>query len=222
MRQFPPNDPFHAIIEGVRKFQSEAYSHKQSLFQELAKKQEPKVLLVTCSDSRVDPSLITQTDPGSLFLVQNAGNIIPPYGTPYGGTGAFIEYAVTVLGVEHIIVCGHSSCGAMSALLDDKVLESAPPIIKQWVSYAETTRAIVDVEAKNLDKLERLNHAIARNVQVQIRHLKTFPSVAAKLAVGQLTIHGWVYQIESGNVDVYDPASEGFVPFERAYAGVCV
>lgn len=222
MRQFPPNDPFHAIIEGVRKFQSEAYSHKQSLFQELAKKQEPKVLLVTCSDSRVDPSLITQTDPGSLFLVQNAGNIIPPYGTPYGGTGASIEYAVTVLGVEHIIVCGHSSCGAMSALLDDKVLESAPPIIKQWVSYAETTRAIVDVEAKNLDKLERLNHAIARNVQVQIRHLKTFPSVAAKLAVGQLTIHGWVYQIESGNVDVYDPASEGFVPFERAYAGVCV
>lgn len=220
MRQFPPNDPIHSIIQGVRKFQSEIYPQKQALFEALAKKQEPKVLFVTCSDSRVDPSLITQTDPGSLFLVQNAGNIIPPHGTPYGGTGASIEYAVTVLGIEHIIVCGHSSCGAMAALLDDATLTSAPPIINQWVSYAETTRAIVDMESNGLDKADKLHRAIARNVQVQISHLKTFPSVAAKLAVKQLTVHGWFYQIESGKIDVYDPASEGFVSFDQAYAGL--
>lgn len=220
MREFPPNDSIHSIIEGVCKFQGEAFPQMQSLFKELAKKQEPKVLFVTCSDSRVDPSLITQTDPGSLFLVQNAGNIIPPHGTPYGGTGASIEYAVTVLGVEHIIVCGHSSCGAMAALLDDDILASAPPIIKNWVSHAEATRAIVDLETKEQDAATKLKRTIARNVQVQISHLKTFPSVAAKLAAKKLTVHGWVYHIESGDIDVYDPMAEEFVPFNQAYAGV--
>lgn len=211
------NESLDSIVSGVRKFQSDIYPEKQALFKDLAKGQSPKILFVTCSDSRIDPSLITQTDPGSLFLIQNAGNIIPPHGTPYGGTGASIEYAVTVLNVEHIIVCGHSACGAMGALLNDNVLNSVSPIIKQWVSYAETTRAIIDAEAGDMPQEERLHRCIERNVEVQIRHLQTFPSVAARLAIGKLSIHGWFYHIETGEIDVYEPKTESFVSFDKAY-----
>lgn len=216
MQRFDIEDPINSILLGVKKFQKEVYPSKQPLFKSLALQQQPKVLFITCSDSRLDPSLITQTDPGSMFVVQNAGNIIPPHGTPYGGTGASIEYAVTVLNVQHIIVCGHSRCGAMAALLDESKLTGIP-IIKQWVSYADTTRAIIEAEAGNLSEDERLHRCVEQNVQVQIKHLETFPSVAARLTSGKLTIHGWSYQIETGDIDVYDAESEMFVPFDTAY-----
>jgi carbonic anhydrase len=221
MQVFSSDDSFSAIISGVRKFQNHIYPEKQGLFKSLARTQDPKTLFVTCSDSRIDPSLITQTDPGSLFLIHNAGNIIPPHGTPFGGTGASIEYAITVLNVEHIIVCGHSFCGAMGTLLNDSALDSVPPIIKQWISYAEATRAIIDAEAGGLSEDERLHRCVARNVQVQISHLKTFPSVAARLTLGTLTLHGWFYHIETGEIDVYDPEAKAFIPFDQAY-GVSV
>ncbi|WP_373532553.1 carbonic anhydrase [Vampirovibrio sp.] len=204
------------VILGVKKFQKEIYPEKQSLFQALAKKQDPKILFITCSDSRIDPSLITQTDPGSMFLIQNAGNIIPPHGSPYGGTGASIEYAVTVLNVEHIIICGHTCCGAMAALLDARLVEDIP-IIRQWISYADSTRAIVQAAPASLSKEERMSLCIKQNVQVQMSHLKTIPSVAARLSAGQLSLHGWVYHIESGSIDVYSTGDKEFVPFEQAY-----
>lgn len=215
MQQSDLNDSINQVIFGVKKFQNEVYPKKQQLFETLAKEQQPKILFITCSDSRIDPSLITQTEPGSLFLVQNAGNIIPPHGTPYGGTGASIEYAVTVLKVKHIILCGHSSCGAMSALLEPDKVENIP-IIKQWISYAAATRAIIDVE--NLTTEERLQRCIERNVQVQLANLKTIPSVAAGLAAGCLNLHGWVYHIETGSIDVYTPELNTFVAFDDAYA----
>lgn len=226
MQRFSASDPFSAIISGVKNFQTDAYQKKRELFSDLAKGQQPGVLFITCSDSRIDPALITQTDPGSLFMVQNAGNIIPPHGTPYGGTGASIEYALSILNVQHVIVCGHSSCGAMGALLDDNLRKSVPPIIGQWISYADATRAIMDEESENLSSSERLHRCVKRNVQVQVRNLKTFPSVAARLATGKLTIHGWYYDVGTGGVDVYDPDSDAFIPFEQAYsiqeAGVTV
>lgn len=204
------------VILGVKKFQQEVYPEKQALFESLAKRQSPEILFITCSDSRIDPSLITQTEPGSMFLIQNAGNIIPPHGTPYGGTGASIEYAVTVLNVKHIIVCGHTCCGAMSALLDARLVEDIP-IIKQWISYADSTRAIVQAASGQFTEEERLSFCIEQNVNVQMTHLKTIPSVAARLSLGQLSIHGWVYHIETGSVDVYSPDAKKFVSFEQAY-----
>jgi carbonic anhydrase len=220
MKSFDANDPINAVIRGVKKFQQDIYPEKQALFTSLAQQQQPKILFITCSDSRVDPSLITQTDPGSMFLINNAGNIIPPHGTPYGGTGASIEYAVSVLKVEHIILCGHSQCGAMKALLADPTVDDIP-IIRQWISYAESTRAIIDAEGGNLTDDERLERCIEQNVRVQLSHLKTIPSVAAGSATGKLTLHGWVYHIESGEIDVYNSASRSFIPLEQAYKGAC-
>lgn len=218
MRRFSSSDPFSAIISGVKNFQRDDYPKMQELFSDLARGQKPGVLFITCSDSRIVPALITQMNPGSMFEIQNAGNIIPPYGSPYGGTGASIEYAVSILNVEHVIVCGHSSCGAMSALLDDNLRKSVSPIIGQWLSYADATRAIIDEEAGNLSDSERLHRCVELNVQVQVRNLKTIPSVAARLATGKLTIHGWYYDVGTGGVDVYDPGSDTFIPFEQAYS----
>lgn len=217
MYKFDSNNSIAPVLTGVKKFQEEVYPEKRDLFKVLAQRQEPKVLFITCSDSRVDPSLITQTDPGSMFLIHNAGNIVPPHGTPYGGTAASIEYAVTVLNVEHIIVCGHSTCGAMSALLDESKLAGSPTL-KQWISYAETTRAIIEAETEGFSQEEKLHRCVERNIQVQLSHLKTFPSVAARLAVGKLNLHGWFYHIETGEIDVYDFATDKFVPFDEAYA----
>ncbi|MBK8191185.1 MAG: carbonic anhydrase [Vampirovibrionales bacterium] len=216
-----PRDPqasLNDLIRGVRKFQRDVYPGKQELFKTLAKGQSPKILFITCSDSRIDPSLITQSDPGSLFLIHNAGNIVPPHGTPYGGTGASIEYAVSVLEVEHIIVCGHSACGAMTALCERHQGDGIP-IIRQWISYADATRAILDTVAHGADEAQRLERCIEINVAVQMHHLETIPSVAARMAAKTLALHGWVYHIESGEIDVYDPLTEGFKSFEQAYQG---
>lgn len=207
----------HELVGGVRRFQREVYPAKQALFKTLALGQAPKILFITCSDSRIDPSLITQSDPGSLFLIHNAGNIVPPHGTPYGGTGASIEYAVSVLEVEHIIVCGHSACGAMTALCEKHQGEEIP-IIRQWISYAAATRAILDAVDSGMSEAERLERSIEINVAVQLHHLETLPSVAARMAAKTLALHGWVYHIETGAIDVYNPLNDAFVPFDEAYA----
>lgn len=211
------NNSFEHIINGVNQFQRLVYPEKQSLFQRLAKGQTPKVLFITCSDSRVDPTLITQTEPGEMFLIHNAGNIVPPLGAAYGGTGASIEYAVSVLNVEHIIVCGHSTCGAMAALVNEVSLDNLPAV-KHWLSFAESTKAILDVNSEDMDEKERIEYCIRMNVPVQLNHLKTLPSVAAKLIQNKISLHGWVYQIETGEIDVYNADDQSFVPFQKAYS----
>ena len=206
------------ITEGVRKFQGEAFAEKRALFQSLAQGQNPKILFITCSDSRIDPNLITQTNPGELFVIQNAGNIVPPYGVMYGGTSASIEFAVAVLNVEHIIVCGHSDCGAVRALVNDVSLEEAPSI-RQWLRYAETAKAITDAELLNSDASEtdRIYRCAQKNVQVQLNHLKTIPCVAAHMASGRLQLHGWLYYIGTGQIRVFDDSIEDFTEFDEAY-----
>jgi len=116
------------IVEGIHQFQKDVFSSKQQLFEGLADGQHPRALFITCSDSRIDPSLLTQTEPGELFLLRNAGNIIPPYGTVESGEAATIEYAVSVLGIKTIVVCGHSHCGAMGGLLNQAQLEKLPAV----------------------------------------------------------------------------------------------
>src|SRR5881227_2975221 len=127
------------ILDGVRRFRETVFREQQPLFERLARRQAPQALFITCSDSRINPNLITQTDPGELFILRNAGNIVPPYGASRGGEEGSIEYAVSVLGVEDIIVCGHSHCGAMSALLDPAKAASFPAI-RNWLDNAEGTR----------------------------------------------------------------------------------
>lgn len=128
------------LIRGIHEFQSTHFSPQRELFQRLAGGQRPDALFITCSDSRIDPSLLTQTKPGELFILRNAGNIVPPYGAANGGEGATIEYAIRALGIRDIIVCGHTHCGAMQGLLQPEALEDLPAV-RSWLSHAEATAA---------------------------------------------------------------------------------
>jgi carbonic anhydrase len=207
------------ILAGVAAFQRTAYAKNRHFFQQLAaKQQDPVALFITCADSRVNPNLITQTEPGDLFLVRNAGNIVPPYGSVMGGEAATIEYAVEVLGVRNIIICGHSQCGAMSALLSGAGMEHLPAV-KGWCSHAEATRRIVRQKYRELAPDALAIAATEENVLVQMNNLSTHPCVAARLAGGDLQVFGWYYDIGSGRVLQYDQSRGKFVELgDRAYA----
>jgi len=207
------------IIKGVNKFQKEVYPEKRDLFTRLAQEQNPEVLFITCSDSRVDPNLLTQSEPGELFICRTAGNIVPPYTEHTGGVTATIEYAVAVLGVRHIIVCGHSGCGAMQGILHPESLINLPHAC-EWLSYSKSACDLTEKKAQGLGEDEQLNLLIHENVLSQLQHLKTHPKVAGVLSQGKITLHGWVYDIKTGKIDAYDKAQESFVPFEECYADV--
>lgn len=198
------------VLKGLITFQKEVFAKKKTLFASLSKQQRPSVLFITCSDSRIDPSLLTQTDPGELFIIRNAGNLIPTYGAAIGGSTATIEYGVSVLQVEDIIVCGHTDCGAMKALLHPEKLEELPAV-KAWLQHAETTARIVKDHCAHLKGDELFAATIKENVLVQLDHLKTHPAVATRLRRGDLRLHGWVYSIGTGEVWVYDQEKKEFV-----------
>ncbi len=204
------------LVTGIHQFQTDVFSRNQHLFERLAEGQSPLALFITCSDSRINPNLLTQTAPGELFILRNAGNIVPAYGAVLGGEAATIEYAVSVLGVEDVVVCGHSHCGAMAGLLEPSSLDKLPAV-RSWMAHAESTRRIIEENYSDLsDPDERLTATVEENVLVQIEHLRTHPSVAAALSRKSLNIHGWVYKFETGQVFTFDPASAQFVPLSEA------
>ncbi len=198
------------LIEGIHRFQRETFLPLQGLFEQLAKGQHPETLFITCSDSRIDPNLLTRSKPGELFILRNAGNIVPPYGSGSGGEAATIEFAVAALGVRDVIVCGHSHCGAMKGLLQPEQTASLPALAS-WLSHAETTRRIIRDNYGHLDGERLLTAAIEENVLVQLENLRTHPAVASRLRRGDLHLHGWVYKIETGEVFAYDVDSGQFV-----------
>lgn len=199
------------LIEGIHHFQSTIFGSQRELFERLADGQRPDALFITCSDSRINPNLITQTEPGELFILRNAGNIVPSYGAGTGGEAATIEFAVAALGIQDIIVCGHSHCGAMHGLLHPDRLADLPAMAA-WLAHAEATRRIIREKYQHLEEPALLTAAVEENVLVQLESLRTHPVVAAKLAASQLRLHGWVYKIETGEVFVYDPECGQFVP----------
>lgn len=191
------------LLKGVHQFQTNYFSTHREMFEKLSQGQHPRILFITCCDSRIDPNLITQTEPGELFIIRNIGNIIPPYGATSGGEGAAIEYALEALGIRDIIVCGHSHCGAVKGLLQLGNLTEQMPLVYDWLKYAEATRRIIKENYQDYEGEELLNAAIEENVMTQIENLRTYPVVHAKLYKGQLNIHAWVYKIETGGVFVY-------------------
>ena len=199
------------LVSGVHRFHAEVFSGQRDLFKRLGKGQSPQALFVTCSDSRINPNLLTQTDPGDLFILRNAGNIVPAWGTGASGEAATIEFAVAGLGIEHIVVCGHSHCGAMKALLAPGSIEGMPAL-RGWLSHADATRRVVEECYADREPEERLNVAIQENVLAQIANLRTHPTVAARLAAGKLHIHAWVYKFTSGEVFAYDDEAGQFRP----------
>ena len=154
--------------------------------------------------------MLTQTNPGELFILRNAGNIVPPYGAGGGGEAATIEYAVSVLGVQDVIVCGHSLCGAMDGLLHPESLEGLDAV-QSWLAHAQTTARIIRENYGHIEeKNARLTATVEENVLVQLENLRTHPSVAAAVARGDLKLHGWTYKFESGQVFAYEPGEGQF------------
>ena len=197
------------VIEGFLRFQTDVFPARSEEFRKLANEQNPKVLFVTCSDSRVVPELLTQQEPGDLFVIRNAGNIVPSYGPEPGGVSATVEYAVSVLGVTDIVICGHSNCGAMSAICTCQNLEHLPAVA-HWLRYSDSAKAIVN--AQQFATLKERGDALVRaNVIAQLANIRTHPSVALALAQKRLDLHGWIYDIESGSVEALDARSGQFV-----------
>lgn len=202
------------LLHGVERFNTEVFPKNRELFASLADQQSPGTLFIACADSRVNPSLITQTKPGELFVLRNIGNIVPAYGEMLGGVSSAIEYAVLALKVSHIIVCGHSDCGAMKALLDPDPSKLAKmPTVASWLRNAEAARAVLEVSDAGPASVRSLAE---QNVLLQISHLRTHPAVAAGLARNTLTLQGWFYDIPSGEVVILDEASRHFVSVHDA------
>ena len=197
------------LVSGVHQFQKSAFGERRDLFRQLAHGQTPHSLFITCADSRIVPALLTQSDPGDLFILRNAGNLVPAYGQTLGAEAAAIEYALHALRVEHIVVCGHSLCGAMSALVDPGLARDMPAV-GNWLSHAAATRRILTENYAGLSPDAVLNVAIQENVLVQLENLRTHPIVAARLAAGRLHLHGWVYEIATGDVAAFDPEVQQF------------
>lgn len=199
------------LVQGIHHFRSDYFRSHRDLFERLAEGQHPEALFVTCSDSRIDPALLTQTRPGDLFVLRNAGNIVPPHLPTPGGEEATVEFAVAALGVKDVVVCGHSRCGAMRGLLDPDAL-AGTPAVAEWLKHAEATRRIMREKYPHLSADARVTAAAQENVLVQLENLRTHPAVAAGLARGELKLHGWVYKLETGEVFAFDPESGQFVP----------
>lgn len=191
------------IIAGVLNFQRSVFPEKKELFNSLAAGQSPRALFITCGDSRIVPDLLMQTSPGELFICRNAGNIVPPEADRMGGVAATIEYAVVALNVQNIVICGHTNCGAMKAVLNPESLVDMPTVAP-WLRHADAAARVVRENYPDLSDRERLEILTKENVITQLEHLKTHPAVAARIARGALNIFGWYYDFTTGEVQNYD------------------
>jgi carbonic anhydrase len=202
---------------GARKFQAEVYTKNAEHYRRAASTpQTPHTLIVACADSRVDVEAITSSGPGEVFVTRNVGNMVPPYsGTP-GGVTAVIEYAVAALKVKHVVVCGHSDCGAMKALLHPESTDDLPTV-RYWLHHGHAAQMVAESLArKDHRPNEKLRRLTEENVLMQLAHLKTHPSVAGAIARGELTTSGWIYDIGSGVVRIAEEGHREFVPVTAA------
>jgi carbonic anhydrase len=204
-----------AVLEelkaGIRKFRTEVYPENKDTYVKAASEpQKPHALIVTCADSRIDPELITQSQPGDIFVTRNVGNLVPAYGEMLGGVSAVIEYAVSALKVQHVVICGHSDCGAMKGLLHPEGLEKLPTV-KSWLTNAQAALSVATSLASKDDKpSDLLRQLTEENVLLQMQHLRTHPSVAGAMAREELTISGWVYDIGKGEVRISEDGGRAF------------
>lgn len=191
------------LLDGVSRFRKDVYPQHQDLFEKLALGQRPEALFITCADSRIDPCLLTQTKPGELFICRVIGNIVPPYPDAIGGVSATIEYAVGVLRVPEVILCGHTDCGVVRGALNPDAFENYPNVAP-WLRYARVQQR---EPSPSPEVLLTLTEA---NVVNQLANLRTHPAVKARLEQGDLELHGWVYHIGAGTVTAYDEKSRTF------------
>lgn len=206
---------FYELILGHKNF-SASFKDYESRFKELAKNgQDPNILFITCSDSRVDPSLITKAKPGSLFIVRNIGNFVAPYSPDedFHSTAAAIEYAVSVLNVTDIIICGHSDCGAIKSLYDIPKTKDLIHV-KKWLELGQEAKNYVEKNYPNLreNKMEILEKT---SILFQMNNLLTYPSVKKSMEENNISIHGWYFKIKTGSIEYYDKKTSTFKPIVK-------
>ncbi len=205
-----------ALIQSHRNFVEKHQKKYHEIFQELVEKgQSPKTLFIGCSDSRVVPTLITQTDPGELFVLRNVGNFVPPFkpDSDFHGTAAGIEYAVSVLEVENIIVCGHTHCGACEHLFHEVPDDEAFMHIKNWLHIAKSAKQQAEALCESEREGDKLYRATEKfNIIEQLSHLFSYPAIQKKALEGHLTVQGWYYDIGSGEIACFNPESYVFEP----------
>lgn len=201
------------LLEGFDHFRRAVFPEQRALFEKLATGQSPHTLFITCADSRVMPEMMFSVVPGDIFVYRNIGNIVPPYAQHVSGIVAAIEYAVKVLQVRHIVICGHSDCGAMKALQAPTGL-TRMPCVAAWLKHADVAKYVVAEHCPDLQGEEALKRLTEENVVGQLEHLRTLPAVAAAMANGSLSIHGWVYDIAHAELRMFDAQKGLFAPFD--------
>ncbi|MDR6959311.1 carbonic anhydrase [Pseudomonas brassicacearum] len=197
-----------ALIEGLLRFQKETFPQRTDLFKHLATTQNPGTLFITCSDSRVVPELLTQQEPGELFVIRNAGNIVPSYSPHPGGVSATVEYAVAVLGVTDIVICGHSDCGAMTAVAKCTCMDHLPAVAG-WLQHSESAK-VINESRPHASETAKVSSMVRENVIAQLANLQTHPSVRLAQEKGRVNLHGWIYDIGTGSIDALDADNKTF------------
>ncbi len=200
------------LYRGIHKFQTSHFKREEEFFRRLSTRQTPEVLFITCADSRVDPNLVTQSKPGDLFILRNVGNIVPAYDaiTDKNSVAAALEFAVLALKVSDIIVCGHSNCGAMKVLMQDENELMDMPHLKEWVCLAKPVKAHMEKHYSNISPDVKARITEKENVLEQLRNIETYPFIEDMLRLGTIHLHGWYYDIGTGEIQCYNPDTDKF------------
>lgn len=205
-------------VEGYERFRQQ-FERDRAFFKSLAsRKQKPRLLWIGCCDSRVVPTQITSAEPGELFEVRNIANCVPPEGADDDTVGAAIEYALGHLGVDDIVVCGHTGCGGLAALAGP-VQPDREAHLGRWVEYTRAAHALV--RAARVPEPEQATATVKAHIQFQLDNLMTYKIVREGVAAGKVGVHGWLYDMEAGEILAYDPRTGAwkglleFAGFER-------
>jgi carbonic anhydrase len=206
------------FISGFQRFQHKYFGEQTELFNSLQRKQSPKTLLIGCSDSRVDPALLTDCAPGDLFIIRNVANLVPPYeeGLTHQGVTSAIEYAVADLEVTQIIVLGHSGCGGIHALMKGREAKTPFDFVGRWMQIAEPAKQHVISELHHKPMHAQLKACEMASILISLDNLMTFPFVLERVKSGQLALHGWYFELQEGALYDFDPKSNRFMPLVSA------
>ena len=203
------------LIQGFHRFREEHFADEDALYKQLVQEgQTPKILVVACCDSRVDPALVLDCAPGDLFVIRNVANLVPPAesrGSGRHGTSAALEYGVRILGVEHIIILGHAHCGGIRSLLQGvDATNGQETYINSWMRLAEQAQKKVQNEIPEAPFDERERACEQQAILSSLENLMTFEWISESVAAGKLVLHGWYFDIEHGQLLRYDAATRGF------------
>jgi carbonic anhydrase len=210
-------DDIKRFVTGFKRFQKNYFGANNTLFDQLKQGQRPGTMVISCSDSRVDPAILTDCQPGEMFVVRNVANLVPPYekGAGLHGVSTALEFGVRSLEVEHIIILGHRQCGGIRALMQDGTPESKGEFIGNWVNIASRAKERVLAEMPTASQDERLCACEQASILVSLENLLTFPWLKERVEQGKLMLHGWLFDIGEGEILAYDAENGKFEPLSR-------